>query len=235
MNHQSLKKFIDLITFDQDAIALEKKLEKSKQAIQEIQKKLAAEEQKKSQAEFKQQDLIKMVHQQELTLKDLEDQEKTLLKKIEKISASREYDAGVKELDQIRVQQTLEEQKYIQLTNKLEQAKKDLVTVVFQVQEQIKQYQDLIAQENHDIETCKAELVTVDQQRAEKLIGISSEWLDIYEMMKGRVTDPVVPMSQDSCSVCFYGLTPRDLQILKQNGLLQCKDCYRLLYEPSLL
>ena len=52
----------------------------------------------------------------------------------------------------------------------------------------------------------------------------------MYERMKGRVYDPVVPMSQDSCSVCFYGLTPRDLQMLKQNGLLQCKDCFRLLY-----
>jgi len=233
MSNQSLKKFIDLITFDQHAISLGKKLEQGEKNIQDIQKKVQQEEQKQVQAESKKHDLAKMIHQQELTLKDLEEQEKSLLKKIEKISASREYDAAVKELDQIRVSQASEEQKYIQLTNKLEQAQKDQESVVLQVQEQIKQYKDLIAQENHDIQTFKLELETVEQQRAEKLLGISSEWLDMYEMMKGRVTDPVVAMSQDSCSACFYGLTPRDLQILKQNGLLQCKDCYRLLYEQS--
>jgi predicted nucleic acid-binding Zn-ribbon protein len=233
MSHQSLKKFIDLITFDQQAIALEKKLEKSEKAIEEFQKNLIQEEQKKSQAELKKQDLVKMVDEQELRLKDSQEQETTLLKKVEKITGSREYDAGVKELGQIRVHQSQEEQKYIQLTNKLENSQKDLVLIIEQVQQQIQKYQDLIAQEQQSIQEIKQELATVEQQRAEKTVGISSQWLDMYEIMKGRVSDPVVAMKQESCSGCFYGLTPRDLQMLKQKGLLQCKDCYRLLYEES--
>lgn len=233
MSHQSLKKFIDLITFDQHAISLEAKFEQSKKLVEELQESIQKEEQKKSQIESKKHDLVKMVHEQELLLKTLQEQEKALLKKIEKISASREYDAAAKELDQIRLDQSQEEQKYIQLTNKLENLEKDMITTIEQVQEQIKAYQEKIAQEVHDQELIKQELVTVDQQRSEKTIGISQEWMDMYEMMKGRVTDPVVGISQESCSSCFYGLTPRDLQMVKQNGLLQCKECYRLLYEQS--
>lgn len=233
MSHQSLKTFIDLITFDQEVIALRKNLEKSEKKIVEIEKNLKEEGQKLVLAESKKHDVVKMVHQQELVLKDIQDQEKSLLKKMEKISDSRAYDAGIKELDQIRNQQSADEQKYIQLTNKSENSQKDFISIASLVEENIKKHQDLIVQERQTIEEIKVKLADIEKLRAEKVVGISLEWLDLYEMMKDRVSDPVVAMSQESCSFCFYGLTPRDLQILKNNGLLQCKECFRLLYEQS--
>ena len=62
---------------------------------------------------------------------------------------------------------------------------------------------------------------------------LPDEWLGKYEHMRGRVADPVVPVQQDSCSACFYSISSRDLQTLKQGDLLQCKDCYRFLYYKS--
>ena len=48
--------------------------------------------------------------------------------------------------------------------------------------------------------------------------------------MRGKVSNPVVHVYKDSCSACFYLIASRDLQLLKQNELLPCKDCYRFLY-----
>jgi len=233
MSHQTLKKFIDLITFDQQLITLHQKSQDIQKNIDFHQKQIQQQEDKKSKAELKEQELHKQLGQQEIQLQELQDKEQLLLKKLEKISGSREYDAAVKELDHLRVAQTTEEQKLMQLHNKVNNAKKEIILVIQQVQEEIAKLEQLINNDKQNLELVHQELASIDSLRAEKIQGISSDWLELYEMMRGRVTDPVVPLQQDSCSACFYGFTPRDLQILRQSGIIQCKDCYRLLYEQS--
>lgn len=233
MSHQTLKKFIDLITFDQQLISLQKKSQDIQKNILFHQGQIQQEEDKKFKVELKEQEFQRQLGQQEILLKELQDKEQYLLRNIEKISGSREYDAAVKELDHIRQAQTSEEQKLIQMHNKVNNAKKEVATVIQHVQEQIEKLQQLIINDKQNLDLVHQELSSIDLARNEKLQGISSDWLEMYEMMRGRVSNPVVPLQQDSCSACFYGLTPRDLQILRQNGLIQCKDCYRLLYEQS--
>lgn len=233
MSHQTLKKFIDLITFDQQLIALQKKIQDIQKSIVLHQEQIQQEEDKKLKVESKEQELHRQLGQQEILLKEIQDKEERLLKNIEKISASREYDAAVKELEHLRLAQASEEQKLMQMHNKINNAKKEVATVIQQVQEQIEKLQQLIGNDKQNLDLVHQELSSIDAARNEKLQGISSDWLEMYELMRGRVSNPVVPLEQDSCSACFYGLTPRDLQILRQNGVIQCKDCYRLLYEQS--
>ncbi len=233
MSHQSLKKFIDLITFDQHLISLQKKSQDFQKNIETVQEQIQQEEDKKSKAESKELEFTKQLRQQEIFLKELQDNEQHLLKNIEKISASREYDAAIKELQHLRVQQTSEEEKLIQMHNKINTIKKETAATVQQVQEQIEKLEHAIEQDKQNLDLLHKELSSIDSIRNEKIQGISADWLEMYEMMQGRVSDPVVPLEQDSCSACFYGLTPRDLQILRQKGVIQCKDCYRILYEQS--
>ena len=51
-----------------------------------------------------------------------------------------------------------------------------------------------------------------------------------YAVMRAKVTDPVVPVIDGSCSACFYKISPQDMQLLARRKLVQCKDCFRLLY-----
>ena len=53
--------------------------------------------------------------------------------------------------------------------------------------------------------------------------------------MQSRVTDPVVPVQQGSCSACFYDITEQRLVALRRHALLQCEGCYRFLYMPETL
>ncbi|MBI2345266.1 hypothetical protein HYV10_04335 [Candidatus Dependentiae bacterium] len=233
MSHQSLKKFIDLITFDQQLIILQKKSQDIQKNIFRYQQEIQQVEDRKTKIELKEQELQRQLGQQEILLKELQDNEQSFLKNIEKVSASREYDAAVKELEHLRVIQSSEEQKLMQIHNKINNVKKEEVAIFQQVHEEILKLEQLIEYEKQNLDLVDKELLSIDNARNEKLQGISSDWLEMYEMMRGRVSDPVVPLQQDSCSACFYGLTPRDLQILRYNGILQCKDCYRLLYEQS--
>ena len=92
------------------------------------------------------------------------------------------------------------------------------------------QAQSEIATENDTLNTLRANLEAHGGQRDAKIALLPEEWATMYENMRGRVLNPVVPVSQDSCSACFYLISSRDLQALRHNGILSCKDCYRFLY-----
>jgi predicted nucleic acid-binding Zn-ribbon protein len=233
MSHQSLKKFIDLITFDQQLISLQKKSQDTQKNIVQHQEQIQQEKDKTVKAELKEQELQKQLGQQEVFLQELQNKEQNLLKSIEKVSGSREYDAGIRELEHIHVSQASEEQKLLQLHNKINNLKKEIALGLEQSQEQIVKLEQAIEQDKQNLELLNNELSVIDAARSEKVQGIAPDWLEMYEMMRGRVSDPVVALQQDSCSSCFYGLTPRDLQIVRQKGVIQCKDCYRILYEQS--
>src|SRR5690606_4902221 len=79
------------------------------------------------------------------------------------------------------------------------------------------------------------ELSHLFAQRDEKSIGIPEEWLEKYGEMGQRVTDPVVPIEQQSCGGCYQQLIAQDIIRAKRGALMQCKKCFRLLYFPEIV
>jgi predicted nucleic acid-binding Zn-ribbon protein len=65
----------------------------------------------------------------------------------------------------------------------------------------------------------------------DKLKSLSHEELvSRYETMKQRIANPVVPVLKESCSGCFYPLSPAEIGTISKGQLGTCKSCYRLLY-----
>ena len=69
------------------------------------------------------------------------------------------------------------------------------------------------------------------QESKKQQEGVPEEWLEKYEVMKGRVPDPAVPIMNGTCSACFYTLSPEDSLSLGRKALLQCKSCFRFIYK----
>ncbi len=230
MNEQKLKKLIELVDFDQAFIDLAQKiqsLEKSFKNLEhqkeQLEKDLAIQTSKKHEA-------LKQLHDQELKLKELQTQEAHLAEISASITTSKEFDAAHKEVDKVKFARNQEEQKMMQLSNKVETAQKDYLLFLeqFELEKEKIIQQELI--QAKEIKAMQDELVNLNGIRQEKLVGIPTDWLNTYESMRGRVTNPVVPLNQESCSACFYFMSSRDVQMLHDQGLLQCKDCYRFLY-----
>ncbi len=230
MNEQKLKKLIELVDFDQAFIDLAQKiqsLEKSFKNLEhqkeQLEKDLAIQTSKKHEA-------FKQLHDQELKLQELQTQEAHLAEISASITTSKEFDAAHKEIDKVKFARNQEEQKMMQLSNKVETAQKDYLLFLeqFELEKEKIIQQELI--QAKEIKAMQDELVNLNGIRQEKLVGIPTDWLNTYESMRGRVTNPVVPLNQESCSACFYFMSSRDVQMLHDQGLLQCKDCYRFLY-----
>ncbi len=230
MNNQKFQIFIDLVTFDQGFSELEKKQSVITQTLVKMNGQLLAFQKQLEQNSVKKRDIKKQLDAQELQVKALQDQEQHQVEVVEGVSSSKEYDAANKELQYLTHERSAQEQKMLQHLNKLETAEKEYASVLQKAELEIADIHAQIGAEQVLYQDIEQHIDALKKDRCEKLNLVPQEWLDVYENMRGKVKDPVVVVSQDSCSACFSLISSRDLQALQHQELLQCKDCYRFLY-----
>lgn len=230
MKSVEFQKFIDLVTFDQSLVKIERDIAKS----QEVQQSLLSDIER-LQADFDdiktaQHQARKAVDDKELSMKILDVKEAELKNKLASISNQKEYKSLEKETLAVNAQRIEQEQQLLTLWNKLDGLAKTYEFKQKLYEEQTAQFQAQVEQNKNEVEDLRQQLALLHTQRVEKQQNIPQEWLDMYVNMKGRVSNPVVPIVGDACDACFYSVTPKDLQALRQNKMLQCKECYRMLY-----
>jgi predicted nucleic acid-binding Zn-ribbon protein len=194
MSHQTLKSFIDLVTFDQRLVELQKKISQITIDLEKNQKLQAAAAEQLQQVSAKKQQAQKSASAQELLMTALQEQEQRTLQNLEALSGVKEYEAATKELDKIRVDRTAHEQKLIQLLGKVDLIDKEIQSATQQSQEAVTQLQQKQHEEEQLLQATKQELSSIENERVAKTINIPTEWLESYELMRGRVSDPVVFM-----------------------------------------
>lgn len=233
MNNQKLQNFIDLVTFDQNFIKLESSISSTEKNVITLRDQL-----KESQSVYEDKinehkEAKKKLDLQELEVKALQEKEQRQAEVIQKASNPREHDAAQHELETLQVQRDTQEKKLMQLWNLHENLEKEVEAIRVQQDEKQQEIQESINKENDLLEKLQKDLKDHNQQRTTKAATVPEEWINLYDHMRGRVTDPVVSIAQDSCSACFNIVSSKDLQALKHGELVQCKDCYRFLYEDQ--
>ena len=101
--------------------------------------------------------------------------------------------------------------------------------------ERIKQLHEQAEQLEKKAATLRADVNALIEQRTEKEKSVPAEWLEKYSMMRARVSDPVVPIVHQSCSACSQMITKQDDTRAKRGALIQCQQCFRLLYAPEVM
>jgi predicted nucleic acid-binding Zn-ribbon protein len=230
MTQTPFEKFIALVEVDQKINFLNNQIathrKKIADLVQESQSHLLAHEKIKEKYELTR----KEVDAKELEMKILDQQESKKKVKLDHVANHREYQSIKAEIDLLKKSQHDLEGSLIGAWNQLENTKKELDAsdVIYQ-QHQVEIKQQIDERENQ----IKEVLSQVDQllaDRIQKDQNMPAEWLEKYSIMRARVSDPVVPVLDGSCSACFYKVSAQDMQDLRRRKLVQCKDCYRLLY-----
>jgi predicted nucleic acid-binding Zn-ribbon protein len=233
MKHLIFQKFIDLITFDKKCHELKEQSESAQALIDQslVLRKtysdaiLAASHKK---------DLAYKTSQEiELEIKTLEEKEKKQKSILEQVANVKEQKAAFSELETLQYQHNELEKNLTRAWNRYEMLLEESKAVEKEANESIQRVDAEIAKNQAVISEAVEESRKYTTDRTAKLEGINPEWLRMYEIMKARSKNPVAPVLHESCSVCFYMVSAQDLQKLHQSDLLQCKDCYRLLYIPE--
>lgn len=230
MNETPFEQFIALVEVDQKINALNKSihvLEQENSAQRQIDGSHQAALDKVKQ---KLHDERKEVDAKELEMKTLDIQEADKKKRLDTVANHKEYSSIKGEIDQLKKEQHILEDSLMQAWNRLETAKKEVDSAAASYEQNHKKSLEVIALNDQKISEINIQITALIADRHEKEKNVPAEWLEKYAVMRARVSDPVVPVVDGNCSACFYKISAQDLQFLNRRKLVQCKDCFRLLY-----
>ncbi len=187
------------------------------------------------------QDLIKNIKQQcvdnekkvafqELQSNHLKSEEDDKKEHLLRVVNEKEYDALKKEISIVVKERERQENLLMGVWNDLEVAKKRYADEKDIHEKKIADLHGLIAKNKESVELLQTTLSEAKCARETYAKEITPEWLSCYERMKHKVPNPIVSITQGSCSSCYYQVLQQDLFELKKSELLPCRNCYRLLY-----
>jgi predicted nucleic acid-binding Zn-ribbon protein len=225
--------FIDLVQFDQE-------ITKTTHAHNDALKKVVDLEHKKQtfldeieQLKRDVHDAQKIVHEKELEMKKLDNREADLKKRLDDLENIKQYTSLKKELDSVQGEQRSREDVLVTAWNQLENAQRNLQQKKDLIEQKITELEKEISAARKDAQGLQEKIDLYAKERPLKASLVNKEWLEKYDMMHGRVENPVVEVVQGGCGGCFYTITDQELARLKRRALLQCNSCYRFLYDPE--
>lgn len=228
------QRFIELINFDQKVASLEQQLDNLQQEVVSLEKKEIDSSRNLDVLRRAVHDAQKNVDLKELEMKSLESADQEKRERLKGMTGQKEYKSLKIEIDRVHQKQHTLEQELLGVWKQLESSQKLFEEKSKSSAEAMRELQETIRQKRSEIETLIATVAQHVKIRPEKQQMIPAEWLEKYVMMRTQVDDPVVPVQNGSCSACFYKVTDNDMQQLRHNKLMQCKDCYRFLYLHTL-
>ncbi len=234
-NNHPFQTFIALVNFDQQIHDLIIKKNSIAQDIIAIGQQLQHDEEqlvhnKKIILEAK-----KAVDMIELDMKTLDQKEKRTKKKLEQVLNYKESEALYREIEQLAAKQYLLEESLLQAWHGLEKIERSDSEYQKMYRQRKTDSLVLLEQKKNAQGVIQAAIEQHEHEREQRQVGIPEEWLRKYDMMRLQVDNPVVAVESDSCGACFHELSKQELMKLRHGALLECKICFRFLYDKNVM
>lgn len=230
---RALQAFIDFATCQSDLLTQKNKASQLDREIVELDYQIAQLKKSLDDAKQKVFELRKQLDFYELELKVIDGQESEKKQRLDLAGSVKEYQSLLNELEVLAEKKATYENHIFTLWSLLEtteQAVQELIVVTnVQVDKLHKQIQDYSAQKQAVVQTIKE----LEQECQKREAHVAPDLLERYKTMQARIQNPAAAVLQDSCTGCFAALPHHDLSKLRRGELIQCQECYRLLYFAS--
>lgn len=233
MNEQAFRALIELVQFDQATHAIKQDIENSTRELDALQHEEHTLQQELDAAKKAFIDARKLVDEKELQAQELDEKESHAKKRLDTAASHREYEALKSEVTQSQAAQHALETVILAAWDQLDAAEKVCKDTEKKCAAQSADIHAAMMKKREHIETLKSAVLDRTAEHDQKAAQVPAEWLDKYRAMGSHVSDPVVPILGNACSACFYQLIAQDLLRLRRGALLQCKGCFRLLYDQQ--
>lgn len=233
MKHESFSLLIDLVNFDQNVAQIDRDIKTHQEHITQLEDKKKEIDLSIAEAKKALYDIRKDVDTYELEMGGLDEREKEEKIKLDKVSNLKEYNSIKNEIDVLQHTRQEKEKAVLQAWNDLENAQARLDGMLQESKQQLGDVEQQITQQQKEQKILQDKLEELMPQRAEKEKKVPEKWLEKYTLMRARVTNPVVSLNNDHCSVCSLTLAQPEIMKAQKGALLQCKGCFRLLYVPQ--
>lgn len=233
MTEQPFQALLELVRFDQEINQITTQIDACKQDILTLETTLKTAHNSFALVQQKVQDAKKLVDERELILKEVGDAARAKKNILQAAASYKEMMALQAEIQVLQEEEAQSEQKLLDFWNKLDTATKEFNGAQQEYNKHKDEFDQASAQENQEISTLRAQVDALMVQRPPLEVKVPEEWREKYTIMKARVTNPIVPVKNNSCTACFYTVTSQEITRLRRRALLQCQGCFRLLYSEE--
>ncbi|MFC1894996.1 zinc ribbon domain-containing protein [Candidatus Dependentiae bacterium] len=224
------KNLKSLVNIDQQIKTVDYELKRIEKILQNNKINIPKLEEQLKQEEYTFSNEKKNITKQEILAKEFREQEEKEKKLLEKITNPKEYKAFEKELKSITQKIIAQDDILVRAWHQLESAEKNFNQKKEDVFEKISLLKEGIIHQNESFKDHSNRKETLLISRQETLKLIPKAWVDKYERMILKVSDPIVPVLGECCSSCYYEILRQDLAVLRKSNVLPCRNCYRFLY-----
>ncbi len=174
--------------------------------------------------------LRKEVDKQERALKETDQTIAQKNRRLQEVNSPKEYASVQQELEKLHQQKNEGDEALLALWQNYEELQKKGVDQEKNTGQQLQQQIEHVAAREQQLISIKHDIENIQAQRASREQTVPAEWLEKYRRMQQRIENPVVPVTNGNCSACFYQVSQQDLMSLSRHKILECKNCFRLLY-----
>ncbi|MCM8791884.1 MAG: C4-type zinc ribbon domain-containing protein [Candidatus Omnitrophica bacterium] len=236
MNKEGLKeqirRLIELQNVDSQIFALREEKESKPAEIEALNN--AFEEKKKqlTQTEREIQNLLKEKKDKELELTSKEEQIKKLQIQLYQLKTNKEYTAMLKEIEIAKADISLQEDKILEIIDKIDIKQKELQQEKENLAEEEKNFNREKNKIEIRIKEIEERLATLEIKRKDIVADIQPQILMQYErILKNRDGLAIVKVNNNSCEGCNMTLPPQMVNLIKMyERIISCEICQRMLY-----
>lgn len=228
-----IKNLLELQNIDlqiEALLAKEKEIPKQKEKLK-IQEKKLRQEIEDSEKNHKK--LVLDQRECERQIAQLQEQIKKYNNQLLAVKKNEEYQALLKEIDEIKKQIGLKEEEQIKIMLQMDEANLFFLEAKKRIEAEIQQIKKQEEQVDMELQEVIQERKKLEQQKVEAQKLVSPELLNHYTRVKQmkKAGPVVVPLKDEICSGCFMQLLPQVVnEIMAGEKIHTCRHCGRILY-----
>lgn len=175
---------------------------------------------------------LKLRRQLEREVEDLEVREARSKQKLLEVKSNKEYQATLKEIDDIQALVRGREDKIIEQMESIESLQRQIQEQEHLLTEARQRMEQEGAQLEKEAEKADAMIANLKEQKEQLKPQIPADYLKKYQFLRAnRAGVAIAPVNKGTCQVCHMNLPPQmviDLQ--KNKEMMHCPSCQRIIY-----
>lgn len=232
---EQLKYLVELQILENKKAELIRRREETPLKIAALHKDFAAFESEYLLKKTEHDHAVQLRRSEEKEIADLEARIRRSRQKEHEVKTNREYQALLKEVQDLQDEIRAREDHVLELMEKIEKLTGELKTLGQELEKRRKALENkeaALRQESDQVDDKIAHLERLQAEVREKIDPpLLNKWTTLAQRYKGVA---VAPVSQGVCQICHLNIPPqRFIELLRDQDILTCPHCHRFIYHPE--
>jgi len=230
--NDSLRLILAIQSIDIRRDAVERKIEKIPQEMQRLKNDLDLLERSMEQSQSELEELKKGRLGFEGELEEVEIKLKKSKARLNDVKSNKEYQAVLKEIDELKVLASEKEEVVITWMEDIEIQEKECADYAVKWEQSRREYENQEKRYSQMMKEFERELYSLSDRRRAVSQEVDKELLARYEALRANLGNQVVvPVIDAVCQGCHLGIPPQQYNNLIRGGSLEsCPNCNRIIY-----